>query len=293
VKRGGFIGTALAAAAAAVLPRGARGQELEQQISGLLAQGDGTFGVFARTMATGPALYAINAYERFPCASTIKVLVMTTAFYAEERTPGALAERVRFDRARLIGGSDYMQTLPDGERLRVGDLIRPMILYSDNTAANMLMSHFGMELINAVGVQAGMLDTHLARLFIDVPWKVHDLNVTTPYDMATLLYQIEYGAREAVPTIVQPRHCRRMVGLMLHQQDRDKIPAGLPPGTPVADKDGELDGTRNDAGIVEPFGDSPFILSIFTKGVGDYASCLHTIRRVARLTYDSVAGSDL
>ncbi len=293
MKRSGFIGTAMAAAAVAALPKGARGQELEQQIQDVLAQGDGTFGVFARTMATGPALYAINAYERFPCASTIKVLVMTTAFYAQERAPGALRERIRFDRALLIGGSDYMQNVRDGERLSVADLIRPMILYSDNTAANMLMSHFGMELINAVGVAAGMLDTHLARLFIDVPWKVHDLNVTTPYDMATLLYQIEYGAREGVPTIVQPQHCRRMIRLMLLQHDRDKIPAGLPSGTPVADKDGELDGTRNDVGIVEPFGDSPFVLSIFTKGVGDYAGCLRAIHRVARLTYDSVAGSDL
>lgn len=290
-----FLGAALAAGAAAVsLPRLGRAQSLESHVEDLAASADGTFGVFARTMAPGPALYAINAYDSFPCASTIKVLVMTTAFYEEERTPGVLRDRITFDRGNLIGGSDVMQNVPDGKRMRVWDLIVPMILVSDNTAANMLIEHFGVDLINRVGAQAGMLATHLARPFIDTPYPVtHELNVTTPYDMGTLLYQIEYGARESVPTIVSPAHCRRMIALMLRQQDRDKIPAGLPHGVPVADKDGEITGTRNDVGIVEPFGDSPFVLSIFTKGVDDYDGALSAIRRIARATYDSIAGSDL
>lgn len=294
MKRSQFVTSALALGAAAALPRTARAQSLEDAIQGVLARGSGEFAAFARTMAPGPALYAVNAYDPFPCASTIKVLVMTTAFYAQERKPGVLSERIRFDRSTLIGGSDYMQNVADGTHMRVRDLIVPMILVSDNTAANMLIEHFGVRFINAVGQDAGMLGTHLARPFIDTALPVeHEPNVTTAYDMGTLLYQIEYGAREAIPTIVTPDHCRWMIRLMLRQQDRDKIPAGLPHGIPVADKDGEIDGSRNDVGIVEPFGDSPFILSILSKAVGDYDDCLSTIRSVARLTYESVAGSDL
>lgn len=294
MRRAQFIGAALAASGATLVPWRGRAQSLENRVEDLVASADGTFGVFARTMAPGPALYAVNAYDSFPCASTIKVLVMTTAFYEEERKPGVLRERITFDRSALIGGSDVMQNVPDGRRMRVEDLIVPMILVSDNTAANMLIEHFGVDLINSVGVQAGMLGTHLARPFIDTPYPVaHELNVTTPYDMGTLLYQLEYGAREAVTTIVSPEHCRRMIGLMLRQQDRDKIPAGIPRGVPVADKDGEITGTRNDAGIVAPFGDSPFVLSIYTKGVTDYDGALTTIRRIARATYESIAGSDL
>lgn len=294
MKRGRFIGATLCGAAGLLLPLRLRAQSLEDRIDDILSRGSGTFGVFARTMAPGPALYAVNAYESFPCASTIKVLVMTTAFYSNERKPGALDERIPFDRGTLIGGSDYMQNVRDGARMRVRDLMVPMILVSDNTAANMLIEHFGVDLINAVGAQAGMLNTNLARPFIDTPWPVeHEPNLTTAYDMGTLLYEIEYGAREAVKTVVTPAHCRRMIALMLRQQDRDKIPAGLPSGVPVADKDGEIDGSRNDAGIVEPFGDSPFILSIYSKGVDDYDGCLETIRSIARTTYESVAGSDM
>lgn len=293
MRRRGFIASSAAVTAASLLPRVVKARSLKDAIDDALARGDGEFGVFARTMAPGPALCTVNAYESFPCASTIKVLVMTTAFYAAERKPGVLREHIRFDRGRLIGGSDYMQGVDDGARLGVAALIVPMILFSDNTAANMLIEHFGVDFINRVGAQAGMLNTQLVRPFIDTPYKIRDLNVTTAYDMGTLLYHIEYGAREAITTIVSPEHCRRMISLMLRQQDRDKIPAGLPRGVPVADKDGELDGTRNDAGIVEPFGDSPFILSIYSKNVSDYDACLGAIRRVARVTYESVAGSNL
>lgn len=293
MRRALFLGTGLAAAAAVTLPWRARAQALEESVREAAASGPGTFGVFARTMAPGPALFAVNAYDRFPCASTIKILVMTTAYYWEERRPGTLRESITFNRSDLIGGSDTMQDVPDGTRMSLRQLIVPMILVSDNTAANLLIGHFGVDAINAVGSEAGMLNTHLARQFVDYALKIpHEPNVTTPYDMANLLYLIESGAREGTTTIVNPAHCRAMIHLMLAQQDRDKIPAALP-GIAVANKDGEIDGTRDDVAIVEPFEDSPFILSIYTKGVTDYPACLQTIHRIARLTYDSVAGSDL
>jgi beta-lactamase class A len=295
VRRSLFIGSGLAAAAAAAMPKHAGARTLEQRIRRIISDDPpGVFGVLARTMSPGASLYAINAHDEFPSASTIKVLVMTTAFYEEERKPGVLRERVAYDSSRLICGSEFMQNVADGARLTVAQLLVPMILVSDNTAANLLIEHFGVDRINGVGKMAGMLDTDLDRPFVDCSVQVkHERNVTTPYDMANLLYLIETGAREGMATIVNPEHCRQMIELMLRQQDRDKIPAGLPSGIAVADKDGELDGTRNDAAIVEPFGDSPFILSVYTKGIDDYDACLETIRRIARVTYESVVGSNL
>ena len=292
MKRSAFIGTTLAAAAA--IPLRAPAREIEARVRTIATTFPGTIGIFARTMAPGPALCEIRAFEQFPSASTIKALVMTTAFCMEEQRPGVMQDRITYDRRRLIGGSDYMQFVPDGSKLTVHQLILPMIQLSDNTAANLLIGHFGTHLINAIGVKAGMHGTHLARQFVDYSVTVkHERNVTTPYDMARLLYLIEEGAREDIKTIVSPENCRTMVRILLGQTDRDKIPAGLPAGTPVANKTGEIDGTRDDIAIVEPFGDSPFILSIYSKDVNDYIGCLAAIRSIARITYDSVAGTDL
>jgi Beta-lactamase enzyme family len=41
-----------------------------------------------------------------------------------------------------------------------------------------------------------------------------------------------------------------MLTLLEAQQENDRLPAKLPSGTVVAHKTGELDGVRNDAGII-------------------------------------------
>jgi beta-lactamase class A len=253
----------------------------------------GRIGVYARTMAHGPPIVAYESADRFPTASIIKVLVMTTAFAMEESKPGALTAEITFHEEELIGGSDFMAQARDGERFTVRELMVPMIQLSDNTAANLLIAHFGTETINAVGRRAGMYRTRLAREFLDYTAIAHhNDNVSTPADMGRLLYLIERGAREALPTIVSPQHCNAMIAILLGQTDRDGIPAALPRGTSVANKTGEIEGTRNDIAIVEPYGDSPFILAVMTADAYDYAAAYAAIHSVTRATYAVVAHSN-
>jgi len=243
----------------------------------------GAIGVFARTLAPGNPLVAYRAFESFPTASIIKVLIMTTAYVLDELHPGSLDQHVKFHRSELIAGSDFMHDATDGETFTVRQLIVPMIQVSDNTAANMLIGHFGIHTINGVALQAGMNQTHLQRKFLD--WYAivrHSENVSTPADMAHLLYLIETGAHEGIKTIVSPAHCRTMIDVMLGQTDRDAIPAALPEGTPIANKTGEIEGTRNDVAIVNPYGASPWILTVMTKAAYDYSASYAAIHEIAR-----------
>ncbi len=252
----------------------------------------GRIGVYARTMAAGGVLVAYAAGDRFPTASIIKVLIMTTAYAMDEIRPGALDAQIIFQSSDLIGGSDFMARARDGQRFTVRQLVVPMIALSDNTAANLLIGHFGIGTINAIGKSAGMERTRLARKFMDFTAVAHhNDNVSTPADMGRLLYMIERGAREGIRSIVSAEHCRSMVAIMLGQTDRDGIPAALPAGTQVANKTGEIEGTRNDVAIVEPYGDSPYILAIMTAGAYDYAADYAAIHALTRATYDAVASS--
>jgi beta-lactamase class A len=282
VRRAAFLGSAAALIAAPALAA----TSIEARVR-TIAQGvPGRFGVYARTMAAGPPLVSYAASTHFPTASTIKVLIMTTAYAMEEVRPGTLSQEVAFHGGDLIGGSDFMDQAADGERFSIRRLIEPMIQLSDNTAANLLMARLGIARINAVGRRAGMHETRLARPFVDfAAIGHHNDNVSTPRDMAHLLFLIERGAREGVRTIVSPEHCRDMVAIMLGQTDRDGIPAALPPGVAVANKTGALDGTRNDIAIVEPYGDSPFILAIMTANAYDLAADYAAIHAVTRATY--------
>lgn len=54
--------------------------------------------------------------------------------------------------------------------------------------------------------------------------------------------------------------------MLLAQEFNDGIPAGLPPGTPVAHKTGEITAIAHDAAIVYPPGRGPYILVVLTRG---------------------------
>jgi beta-lactamase class A len=288
MQRSTFILTTLAAALA---PAIARGATLEDALRFSISQIPGSVGVYARTMAPGAPLYAYNENEQFPAASTIKMLIMLTAFRAEEESPGALRRRVHVRQSDLVGGSPFLGAATS--RYTVAQLITPMIQLSDNSASNALITHFGFDRINAVAQDAGMFRTHLKRHFLDYAAIVkHNENVTTAQDMGELLYQLERGSRESLRTVAQAQSCRRMIQIMLGQTDRDKIPRGLPPGVPVANKTGEVDGVRNDVAIVDPFGDSPFVLAVYTKHLSNYADALRGINHISGAVYNRVVNTD-
>jgi beta-lactamase class A len=289
VKRALFLGSLGALALAPRLAVATTYERVEAIARGV----PGVIGAQCRALSDGPPLFGYNPAVVFPAASTIKMLILVTAFRAEEAQPGALDEIVVTHRKDLIAGSDFMASQADGARLRVRELIVPMITVSDNTASNYLISHFGFAAINASAGAAGMTDTVLARHFLDYTAIVkHNDNVTTPQDMAGLLFSIARGAREEIPTIASPEHCRRMIQIMFGQTDRDGIPAGLPAGAHVANKTGAIDGTRNDVAVVEPFGDSPYVLTVYTKWLTDYRAAYEAMRRFARLSYGMAAGTN-
>jgi len=292
VKRSHFVAGAAALAALPALPRAASAATLAAQLHAIARRMPATTGVVAMTMESETPLFSYNAQVSFPTASIIKLAIMLTAFDREAASPGTLSERVVTHRADLIGGSDFMATQPDGAKLSVLELIHPMITLSDNTASNALIGHFGVAAINATAHAAGMKHTHLKRRFLDYSAIVHHQdNRSTPADMAHLLFQLERGAREGVPTVAPATACRTMVEIMLGQTDKEGIPDGVP-GVPVANKTGAIDYTRNDVAIVDPFGNSPFVLAVMTERVGSYGGVYLGMRNLARTLQHHLAGSN-
>jgi beta-lactamase class A len=271
-----------AAALAATLPRRATAQRTVD-VEDLVARIPGVTGVVARTMGDDPPVVAIRADERFASASVIKAAILATVYRAYDAGTAKPTDTVRTRAADLIGGSDVLAGSRPGQAWTIDQLVRAMIEVSDNAASNTLITTFGMDTVNATMRLAGMTSSRLARHFADVvpAWRRSE-NVITPNDTATLLFAIERGAREGIATIASPASCRAMIEVLLRNEDRSKIVRGLPSGTPCAHKTGEIDYTRNDAGIVDPFGDAPYVLVVLTKSLKDYAAGNAGIAAIAR-----------
>lgn len=283
-----------AAASFAALPNAAFASSFAERLRAAIGRIPGSASVCARTMAPGPPLFEYRAAESFPSASTIKLTILLTAFLAAERAPQVMNERVTFRSADLVGGSDFMDKADDGQRFTIRELLLPMIQLSDNTASNLLISHFGFARINAVIRAAGMHRTVLERHFMDfAAIGRHMDNRTTAADMAHLLFSMERGARESVRTVASPTSCRSMIEIMLGQTDRATIPAGVPAGTPVANKTGELSRSRSDVAIVEPFGNSPYVLAVYTDGLDAPVDAYAGIVEISRIVFARVNGTYL
>ena len=292
MKRAEFLAAALAAPS---FPAVARAQgPLLDALRAAISSIPGSVGIYARTMADGAPLISYNADQSFPSASTIKMGIMLAAFRAAEQNPSVMRQRIKYRQSELIGGSDFLQNRSDGESFTVHELIVPMIQVSDNTASNLLITHFGFEAINSAFASAGLRHTALRRHFLDFVAIGHHMdNRTTPADMAHLLFELERGARESIRTVAAPQSCRAMIDIMLGQTDRSSIPAGLPSGIAVANKTGELSRSRSDVAIVDPFGDTPYVLSVYTNGLDSPQEAYGPIARISRIVYGRLAGSDL
>ncbi|MEA2721389.1 MAG: beta-lactamase class [Candidatus Eremiobacteraeota bacterium] len=270
------------AAAACIPPLRAFAQP-SLDVTDVVARIPGIAGVVARTMGDGPPVLALRADESFPSASVIKLAVMATVYRAYDAGTAKPTDTVKTRASDLIGGSDVLAGSPAGKEWSIDALVKAMIEVSDNSASNTLMTAFGIGTVNATMQLAGMTRSRLARHFADtVPsWRRAE-NHMTPADTATLLFAIERGAREGIPTIASPQSCRAMIEVLLGNDDRTKIVRGLPPGTPCAHKTGEIDYTRNDAGIIDPFGDAPYVLVVLTRSLRDHGAANSGIAAIAR-----------
>ena len=274
-----FLGGALAVAALPV--RAAASSTLDDQLSRLAAESSGTVGVYARKLG-GPAPVVYNADTIFPAASVIKLVIFVSLFQLAEREPDLFSRRITLQYSDFVGGSEILDGYNIGQSISIDTLAHAMIEQSDNTASNVLIDVLGFDRIRATIHQAGLARTQLKRHFMDVNAIFHHSeNLTTPRDMGMFVGQIERGAHEGIRTVASPQSCRKMIDILLRQEDRDKIARGLPKGIPLANKTGEIDGVRNDVGIIDPYGDKPYVLAVLTKDLNDFSLGNIAIRKIA------------
>jgi len=255
---------------------------LDQKLIRLLAPCGEKAGVCFIDLKTGWELQ-INGRKKFPAASVIKLAVMAAAYHLSDTGQLDLGKKLPLRESDKLGGSGVLQWMKAGREYTLWNLVRLMIVLSDNTATRMLVNEMGKENINLYlhAIDLNQSDIVDETMLNEPPLP---MNLTTPEEMAMLLLKIQQAR------IFQPDSSKEMLNFMKNQRYRWGIWRGVPHGIIVADKTGEVGGVLNDAGIVySPSG--PYVISIFTHGFGKLREAREIINQVSALVYEAYTGT--
>ena len=205
----------------------------------------GDTGVYVKNLVTGET-FARGADVPVVAASVIKIPVMIEAFRAQQ------AGELRLDEIHALADEERkpscgtLKAMHTGIEMTLLDLVRLMIIVSDNTATNILINRLGIDRINATLRVLGCEKTTLRRLLFDSEAARRGLeNTITAGEMGMLLEKLFRGE------IVSPGASAEMMDILLDQRLNGKLPFFLHARhVPVAHKTGEDTGVTHDVGVI-------------------------------------------
>jgi beta-lactamase class A len=167
-----------------------------------------------------------------------------------------------------------------GETRTLRQLCEIMVTVSSNLATNLLIEKLGVDNIRATVHSLSADGMNVLRGVEDNKAFAKGLNnTTTARGLQRLLEAIAHG--EAV----DQESSRQMIEILERQKFNEGIPAGLPPGIPVAHKTGEITKIHHDAAIV--FAPKPFVLVLLVRGLADAKDSAALMADITRLLYQA------
>lgn len=227
---------------------------------------------------------SFKADEVVSSASVIKLAIMVEAM--RRIRDGDISPEMEFELydEQRTPGSGVMRYLHRGVRLTLEDLLYLMIIVSDNTATNILIDLLGTDPVNFTLKSLGFTKSALQRKMYD--WEKIECgldNVCTAGETAEML------ARMARGELLGGEWDEKMVTILGHQQDTDRLGLFLPEQVKLANKTGARDGIVHDCGIVTA-GDLRYSIAVFTTGVRSRGEAILAIARISRAVFDIASG---
>ncbi|URW75665.1 class A beta-lactamase [Sphingomonas donggukensis] len=298
--------------------------QVEREIARVARMPAGKVGVVATDLDSGATL-SVNADQRFPMASAVKVAIAAAWLDGVDRGAWSLTTMYPLDEGMRVRSDGITDTLPHpGVALSGANLVELSLTVSDNTATDMLLKAVGgpaavTRWLAAKGVAGQRVDRSIARLLIDVsghkpdpaladgpalgtfmpvePWKSDDekwpVNAAfdaDPRDSTTpaAMAQLLVGLHKG--GWLEPATTRFLWDVLARCKTGGKrVKALLPAGTPWAHKTGTLPGISNDVGVMTLPNGHRVALAVLSYGEADPAKRDARIAEIGRIVFDGLA----
>lgn len=240
--------------------QGVQSTSLQKKLLDLETASGGRIGIFAINTANNTRVQ-YRAEEIFPIQSTFKMMGVSAILKLSMTKKHLLQQKINYNEQDLVSWSPITKKhLLEG--MTISELCAAAIMYSDNTATNLLVKKLGGP--QAVTAFARSIDDNKFRLdnwepeLNSGPDDLHD--TSTPAAMEKSLQKLALGK------ILAPSQREQLVMWMKKNTTGDtRIRAGVPKGWIVADKTGTGTeyGITNDIGLIWPPKCAPIVLSIY------------------------------
>jgi beta-lactamase class A len=232
-------------------------QKLESSINEVDHNLDGVLGVAILDLSNGQK-FLLHGDEVFPQASSIKIAVLAELYRQAQAGKLKLTDLYTVQANDLVPDSYIMGGLTRGvTRITLRDLATMMVAVSDNSATNVLIDRVGMDNVNALMDSLGLPHTRLRRKMMDLKAAGEGReNISTPAEMMALLEALYRGK-------VLNKEVTDDFFKVLSTHKESPIPRDLPEGLKIANKPGELEGVRNDSGVVF-VENRPYVICVMT-----------------------------
>ena len=227
---------------------------LEQQVGGRV-------GVFAVDSGTGSSLEH-RADERFAMCSTFKWALAAAILARVDRGTLALEQAISYGERDLLSYAPVTRAHVAEGQMTIEELARSAVVVSDNTAANLLVTHIGgpealTRFFREIGDEQTRLDRNEPLLNMNLSGDARD--TTTPRAMALAL-------RAALTGEVLSRASRERLTRWLVECETglSRLRAGFPPSWKIGDKTGTGERAAcNDVAIVWPPAGAPWLIAAY------------------------------
>ena len=266
------------------------------EIEALIRKSGADVAVAFRTLDGRDSLL-IQPDVEYHAASTMKVPVLIELFRQARAGTLSLDDQIPVvnEFHSIVDGSPFKLAVSEdsdaevykhiGGRMSYRDLAESMITVSSNFATNLIIEKLGTKRIQQTTDALGASSMHVLRgVEDDKAFQKGLNNTTTARALLTLMEKIAGGAA------VDKASSEEMLAILKRQKFNDRIPAGLPPGIPVAHKTGEITRIQHDAAIV--YAGRPFALVILVRGLQDAKHGSTLAADITRVLYRSSQAGD-
>lgn len=250
--------------------------EISEFIDQMKVSGDlNTASVYLKDL-TSDDWMEVNQSEQYHPGSLFKVNTMITLLRMAESNASIMEKEIAFNANTMIPVQTFnSNTIAPGHKYKVKDLIRSMIIYSDNAATSLLHNSIDIAVFQKTFTDLGLTKP-------DVHDKSYAINAKEYSKFISVLYD---GGYLTIPA------SEYAISLLSESDFKAGMVKELPQNIKIAHKFGEAmsDGIRelHECGIVY-LDKKPYLVTIMTKGK-DVRILAGIISHISRMAYDHMS----